>query len=1375
MRVPNQRHFDEQGTPSRFLFIHGARDRSLGWLARLLCVAFLACVVTPTAVAQDDDDEDEEDLAATPGLVAAFESNGKRVLRIDPDVAASWTGSPDQRLTNGGFAATWTANLLTQQAGEYRLHAFVEGSVQIELAGQKVLDGQADQGWVNGQKTNLSFGQQPVRIRYSSKPNGQGTLRLFWSADSFPMEPIPPHLFSLEQPNPELVATANAPNLHSAYRCAKCHNKQPFAATDPAPSLTAIKESLSRDWFIAKLSTPPKAGEVSKMPHFGFDKQQSADVAAFVYSQAKKPKTKKPGSSKDEKTDQQKGRRLVRTVGCLACHTLDGIGSANAYSGSNLSDVRNKRSAAWVHTWLSDPKSLNTDHRMPVIKLSKDERRQLAMYLGGENLPKAEKASAEQIERGRLLVTKSRCANCHKIPGMEPEFVGSDSGGSGCLNPDANHKGPRFPQIDTAMAKAIGNWHSAVVETPAPFHEGRQLLERRNCTVCHQRDSATGILPVVGELVKSDTALRKASQGLIPPALTAVGDKLKDAALAEAIAGKQKKVRLPWLSVRMPRFDHSKAESAALLSYLIEHDRVPEHADNKIVATAASAQKLVAGQQLIGSSGFSCIACHAAGNYAPRNVALGTRGSDLLMPGERMRREYFMRWTRSPTRIVPGMEMPSITRPVKGVLGDDIHTQLAAAWDALNDKRFTVPTDPSSFEQFVQVGPGQRPRIIRDVFTDPTIDGGYVAKPLVIGLENGHNLMFDLDRFGFRHWWFGDTARQRTEGKSWYWDVAGIEVGSQTPGTDVVLLSPDGKIITPTLHQATAGRLQSVNSFGRGVSFSYKLNFMVGGEKKTVGVLERIENHFMRTEMAGWKRRVRLTGDVPGHTRLLRVMQDPADTWIQTINPFNPLTIDGERYVELKTGETEVGFLSRLTRVDPKPVTKPTRVSPAERITSVPGFEGVRLPLPGSIMPTSINWKSDGTMVFTSLKGHVFLAKDSDNDGLPDTLVTHEEGLAAPFGVLPDGDSLLVAHKPEILRLTDTDGDGKADKRTVVSTGWGYSDNYHDWTCGLVRDSKGNIYFGLGSDYSQPKRPKDRSLWRGAVLRLTPDMKTEPVSWSFRYPVGFAVDKQDRVFATDNQGVQNTYNEVNHIQMGKHYGVPSRHEPNPDEPETTPAIRVPHPWVRSMNAIVFLPEDHASPFGGHLIGCEYDTHLLVRMTFQTVDGIVQGASYYLSKPGLEGGGNNFIGPICAAVAKNGDVYVGSIHDSGWLGGRNTGAIERIRFAGNSPNGIREIKATPDGFEIELIDKVAPEILQSTKSYAVSTYTREWKGSYGTPDSGRHQVAVSSVQVSNGGKTVRITLSEKLRQEHVYEITVAGKVGELFPATGHYTMKRIPTK
>lgn len=373
---------------------------------------------------------------------------------------------------------------------------------------------------------------------------------------------------------------------------------------------------------------------------------------------------------------------------------------------------------------------------------------------------------------------------------------------------------------------------------------------------------------------------------------------------------------------------------------------------------------------------------------------------------------------------------------------------------------------------------------------------------------------------------------------------------------------------------------------------------------------------------------------------------------------------------------------------------------------------------------------------------------------------------------MPDGDDLLVAHKPEVLRIRDVNGDNRADQVRVEASGWGYSDNYHDWTCGLVRDSKGDIYFGLGSDYSQPKRPKDRAKWRGAVLRLTKDRKTEPVSWSFRYPVGFAIDDEDRVFVTDNQGVQNTFNEINHVQMGKHYGVPSRHEPNPDEPETTPAIRVPHPWVRSMNGIVFLPKDHPSPFGGHLIGCEYDTHMLVRMTFQTVDDVVQGAAYYFSKPGLEGGGNNFVGPICAAVSKSGDIYVGSIHDSGWLGGQNTGAIERIRFKGDLPNGIRELRATHDGFEIELLRPISPDKLQAAGAFSVSTYTRNWKGSYATPDSDRHAVEVAGVAVRDRGRVVRLKLDEAHRAEHVYEVTVDA-AENLFPATGHYTMKRIP--
>lgn len=1339
---------------------------------RLLSAGVLIAVLSAHPAPAQDDEDDEDFLAATPGLIAAFESDGHTVRRVDPDVAATWTGSPDQRLRPGLFKARWSSNLLTQRSGDYRFYAFVSGSVEVDVAGKTVLKGRGQSEWVDGAELSIPFGDHSINVRYESNSDGHGTLRLFWSSDDFPIEPIPARLFSFEQEERELAATAIASNLHSAYRCARCHVGSSFDATDGGPSLSAIREGLSPEWFTRKLTARPQPGDSSKMPHFDFDASQVADITAFVFSKSRKPKTKKPSQSKAKDADLEAGHKLVRTLGCLACHEMDGLGTAGAYSGGSLSDVRQKRSVAWVHTWLSDPKSLNADHRMPVFSLSKDERRQLALALGGEPIKPPKKGTKEQIARGKALVVAARCANCHRIPGLEPD-QSTEFGVSSCLAPAANHRGPRYPQISKEIAASIVEWQRSVVSTLSPYHAGSRLLERRNCIACHERDSTPGILPVVGELINKDRTLRTDSQGLIPPALTAVGDKLKDDALSRSIAGRQKKVRLPWLSVRMPKFEHSKSESEALRSFLIEHDRIPER-DAPPGKAGTSSQTLVAGQQLIGPTGFSCIACHVAGSYAPRNVALGTRGSDLLMPGERMRKEYFLRWTRSPIRIVPGMEMPSITRPVKGVFNNDIHQQLAAAWDALNDKDFTVPTNPASFEQFVQVKPGQPARVIRDVFTDPVSDG-YIARPLVVGLNNGHNVMFDLDQFGFRHWWFGDTARQRTEGKSWYWDVAGIGIGSQTVGSDVVLRGPDGSIVRPVVERATSGRLESWSHIGGGgVLFSYKLNFLIDGVTRALRVTERVQPYAFVDKLRGWRRTL-LVRDVPrGHERLCRLMETPDETEI-VVDSSNVVKIDGQSYLGFERDVAEVGFLSPLLRPETKAVVKQAGVSPSEKITSVPGFDGVRLPLPGSIMPTAIAWRSDGTLVFTSLKGHVFLARDSDADGLPDTMKEFEEGLAAPFGVLRDGDDLLVAHKPEVIRLRDRDGDDRADERTVVSTGWGYSDNYHDWTCGLVRDSKGDIYFGLGSDYSQKARPKNRSLWRGAVLRLNRDGTTEPVSWSFRYPVGFAIDKQDRVFVTDNQGVQNTFNEINHIEMGRHYGVPSRHEPNADEPETTPAIRVPHPWVRSMNGIVFLPEDHASPFGGHLIGCEYDTHLLVRMSFQTVDGVVQGASYYLSKPGQEGGGPNFVGPICGAVAKNGDIYVGSIHDSGWLGGRNTGAIERIRFHGKLPNGIRELRATPDGFEVDFIREVSPDMLESKDAYSISAYTRSWKGSYATPDSGRHEVPVSKVEVLNGGSRVRLVLAEKLRREYVYEISVGGDTKDLFPATGHYTMKRIPAR
>jgi putative membrane-bound dehydrogenase-like protein len=52
------------------------------------------------------------------------------------------------------------------------------------------------------------------------------------------------------------------------------------------------------------------------------------------------------------------------------------------------------------------------------------------------------------------------------------------------------------------------------------------------------------------------------------------------------------------------------------------------------------------------------------------------------------------------------------------------------------------------------------------------------------------------------------------------------------------------------------------------------------------------------------------------------------------------------------------------------------------------------------------------------------------------------DGLAIPLGLLPYGDGALVLHGPEIVFLHDTDGDGKADKRETVLSGFGVQDSH---------------------------------------------------------------------------------------------------------------------------------------------------------------------------------------------------------------------------------------------------------------------------------------------------------------------------------------------
>jgi cytochrome c2 len=1451
------------------------------WMSSLLLAVLglatpcdLFAYFPPQPAAEDVVDDDEP--VQVPGLLARYAAAGQTIVRRDPDIAFVW-GSvpPDQRLASGRFSADWTGKLLIRLPGKYRIHAHVQGKVDVQLGGQLVLAGQSDQPqWISGNEFSFDYGEAPLQVKFHATTK-ESRVKLYWTSESIALEPIPSAALFMNEAHPELEQQERGRPLFAEYRCNRCHQASNDPPSPPGPDLRHLSMGVTSKWLEQWLLGGSTGIEHASMPEFGFTADETAALVEFLHKLTRdtSPALKIPAEKLDGLADA--GRVLFHSLGCLACHSLnsnaavgtgdlagDAVGAVVAKEsgglrhparlmdkadqrhpqvgwGGDLSRIGEKRTLQWLQLWLKTPWLYNEDFRMPVFTLKRDnkvdEPLQLAVFLSRQGksvaeaaIPPASPVSQQLFDRGKKLFEAARCPACHQsgslaadlknVPTLARQISDLDLG---CLQaqPDRTKWRPAYPQADQAAIRAYLATRTRLPSPEGPHERGQRLLTWGRCLSCHPRDGGNGIGPSALHAAETVDGLKGQGPLLVPPSLNAIGDKLLDDSLRKAVTGDFAGSRLPWLRVRMPKFRSSKEDAEALADYLIQHDRI-DGPPAEIVAPIPVPQgdqrfpALSAGHTLLGSQGFSCIACHSFGTFVPRNTAPGTRGSDLRMIGQRMRRDFFLRWTKTPIRIVPNMEMPSFERPVEGILDGQLNSQLAALWESLHDENSSRPLEVSAVQQNLVVKDGEAARIVRDVFS-VTQQGQevHIPRSFAVGFSNQHNILIDLDTFRLREWWLGDFARQRTEGKSWFWDLGGVRVSTQLGRrSDLALLrgvDNSATLIEPLSRHGVCGTLQEYAPAELGVRLSYRVQFpgVTADQPLTLNVSETVspmERENPTATRFGWRRSLTVTGIPEGYQPILTrpdiaganggFSVDPseatASSWLKQVVALESGKREQLEFSRLKIsdGKAASGTFSYIAntapvvREAPQPI---VQIATQEAIQTVPGYEAIRLPLPRSIMPTALTWTKAGVLTVASLKGHVYTVRDANQDGMEDQLDVFEEGLAAPYGVLPDenGTGLLVAHKPELLRLTDTNGDGRADLRQVVATGWGYNDNYHDWTCGIVRDSQGRMYVGLGSDYTQPKRPADQQRWRGKILRIDRSGNIEPIASGFRYPTGLAMTPDDELFVTDNQGEQNTFNELNHIVINGRYGVPSIE----DQAQRTassrrPAIQIPHPWTRSINGIFFLPRDakltsdSIHPFAGHGIGCEYDSRYLIRFTLQKVGETFQGAVYPFSLDQVPAETPNFEGTLCGGISPRGDIYIGCIHDSGWLGGLNVGSLYRLRQSGTIPLGIREIQAVSDGFLIDFTGSIDPATAADAKNYSISAYTREWRGTYATADSQRHQVGIKSVLIDKDQRRV-VLRTDKLRAGFVYEIT-SGKIGAdpkvgLWPATGHYTVNQVP--
>ena len=122
-------------------------------------------------------------------------------------------------------------------------------------------------------------------------------------------------------------------------------------------------------------------------------------------------------------------------------------------------------------------------------------------------------------------------------------------------------------------------------------------------------------------------------------------------------------------------------------------------------------------------------------------------------------------------------------------------------------------------------------------------------------------------------------------------------------------------------------------------------------------------------------------------------------------------------------------------------------------------------------------------------RDRISILTDSDGDGRMDQKTVFYEGLELVTSLVFYRDGVIVSQAPEILWLRDTDHDGKADKREVLFTGFGTSDT-HAVISNMRWGMDGWIYATQGYSGAEPKSPDGkRNFGRlgSGVLRFKPD------------------------------------------------------------------------------------------------------------------------------------------------------------------------------------------------------------------------------------------------------------------------------------------------
>jgi len=417
------------------------------------------------------------------------------------------------------------------------------------------------------------------------------------------------------------------------------------------------------------------------------------------------------------------------------------------------------------------------------------------------------------------------------------------------------------------------------------------------------------------------------------------------------------------------------------------------------------------------------------------------------------------------------------------------------------------------------------------------------------------------------------------------------------------------------------------------------------------------------------------------------------------------------------------------------------------------------------------------------------------------------EGLFDSLGVVVEDSKGLVVvagQKAELTRISDTNGDGLADRYDTLFDAHSYHGNYHSYMHGPVRGKDGAYYFalnlvhdGTGSAYTAGGNVM--GTWggfNGWAIRVARDGKYQLFANGLRSPASLGVGPEGRIWYTDNQGDFVATSKMFELRENQFYGHPAGLVDLPGMTPASPEIQYDKVADRRAKAAVLFPHNRLanSPgnpawdttrgkFGAYagqmLIGDQTQSNLL-RVVHQVVDGQEQGSVMTFFE-GLESG---VMRPV---FLPDGSLLLGQT-GRGWQAkGGKVASLQHVRWDGRTVSpGIVAMNATPGGFRIELTQPlghgVSEEILRN--ALKMQSWTYRDAPAYGSPELALRDEQFRAITVAADRKSIELVLTtleqpqvEPRQTARVYHATLS--TGTLFdsPAAkaldAYYTLYRFP--